>query len=161
VVNPVYSPANQQNMKSSKNVRTPPAHGQFGGSLVPCGATPSREKYINHWAQGYYQASLFAEPGHFIGILFPKSLGPHSERLLCSPSILEGPEGCAIPLRGSSAHIDSFKHLFPDRSNRDSSWIHPPPWSRNCKPTSRSPKHYLRRLPFCSAIMDSTPPSDS
>jgi hypothetical protein len=129
VVSPVYSPANQQNIKSGKNVRTPPPHGQFGGSLVPCGAIPSRENYVNHWAPGYYQASLFAEHGHFIGIL----------RLEVSWSALlkatlftihsRGPERCAIPSRRSSAHIDSFKHLFPDRSNRDSSWIHPPPGS--------------------------------
>jgi hypothetical protein len=48
VVNPVYSPANQHNIKSGKNVRTAPPHGQCGGSLVPCGAIPSRENYINH-----------------------------------------------------------------------------------------------------------------
>jgi hypothetical protein len=48
VVSPVYSPANQQIMKSGKNVRTPPPHGQFGGKLVPCGAIQSLENYINH-----------------------------------------------------------------------------------------------------------------
>jgi hypothetical protein len=147
-------------MKSDKNVRTPPPDGQFGGRLLPCGAIPSRENYINQWAPGYYQASLFTAPGHFIGTL----------RLEVSWSALSKANMFTIHSRRAKGVLffetqlsthDSFKLLFSNRSNIYSSWIHSPPGSRNCKPTSSSPKHYLRRLPFCSAIIDSTPPSDS
>jgi hypothetical protein len=44
-VSPVSSPTNQQ---TSKTVRTPPPHGQFGGRLVSCGAIQSRKICIDH-----------------------------------------------------------------------------------------------------------------
>jgi hypothetical protein len=66
----------------------------------------------------------------------PSSLGPHSRRLLCSPTILEGAERCSIPSGRNPAHIDPFKLLLFHRSGRDSPWIHPPRWFRNYMPTS-------------------------
>jgi hypothetical protein len=78
-----------------------------------------------------------------LGPIVRKSLGPPSRRLLCSPTILKGPEGCAIPSRRNSAHTDSLKLEFSDRSNRDSPWIHP-----HSGPEITSPLQVLPSITF-------------
>jgi hypothetical protein len=158
VVSPVSSPANQQNMKSGKNVRTPPPHEKFGERLVPM---QYKVRKITSTTRLLATSKRLSSPNLAISLrpFVRKSLGPHSRRLLCSQTILERPERCAIPSRRNPAHIDTFNLFFSDRCSRDSPWNHPHPWSRNYKPTSSSPEHSLRRLPFCSANMDSTPPS--
>jgi hypothetical protein len=150
VVSQVYSPANQQNMNSGKNDRTPPPHGQFGGRLVPCGAIQSRESYISHQIPGYYQASLFANLAISLGPSSGSSWSALSKVTLFT-NHSRGAERCAIPSRRNAAHIGPFKFLFSD-----SPWTHLLRWSRNYPPQVL----YLRRLPFCSAIMDSKPLSD-
>jgi hypothetical protein len=69
VIIPVSPPANQENIKFGKTVRNWP----FGGRLVPWGAIQSRENCINPYAPGYCQASLSAEPGHFMETIRPEN----------------------------------------------------------------------------------------
>jgi hypothetical protein len=64
-------------------------------------------------ATGYYQASLFAAPGHFIGTLRPEVSWFALSKATLFTNHSRGARGCAIPLRRSSAHTDSFKLLLP------------------------------------------------
>jgi hypothetical protein len=112
VVSPVSSPANQQNMTSGKNVRTPPPHGKFGERLVPVQYKVSK---ITSTTRLPATSKRLCSPNLAISLrpFVWKSLGPHSRRLLCSQTILEGPERCAIPSRRNPHTLTLSSSSFP------------------------------------------------